>query len=119
MVAAKIATLAQGRPGKAANLPVLPTQPEAAALLNVSERTVRHAREVQERAAPELVEKVERGEIAVSIRKFADPRGIKRQICALIRLSIATVGYVPGAATRPLCPISRPLARKSPPPLVA
>ena len=54
MVAARIATMPQGRPsGKAANLPV--SQEEAATLMGVSERTVRTAKAVQEQAEPEVV----------------------------------------------------------------
>jgi len=66
MVAARIATLAQGRPGKAANLPDIPTQADAADLLNVSERTVRSARTVLKDGAPELIASVDRGEVPVS-----------------------------------------------------
>lgn len=50
-------------PGKFAGVP---TQAEAAALLNVSERSVRDARAVLERGVPELVAQVEAGEVAVS-----------------------------------------------------
>lgn len=70
MVAAEIAKLGQGRPqnfeNKPANLPVFPTQPEAAKLLHVSERSVRSASRVRDEGAPELVEKVRSGEVAVS-----------------------------------------------------
>ena len=47
MVAAKLAKLPHGgdrRSDQAANLPLGPTQGQAATMLNVSERTVRHAR---------------------------------------------------------------------------
>src|SRR5262249_3782877 len=65
IVAAKVATLRDGQRqvGKFADVP---TQGEAAALLKVSERTVRHAREVQEHGAPELIQAVERGVVSVS-----------------------------------------------------
>jgi hypothetical protein len=46
MVAANIAELTQGRPEKAAYGPVIPTQAEAAEMLNVGERSVRRARVV-------------------------------------------------------------------------
>lgn len=65
MVAAKIATLPQGRPeesGKFAGL----TQPHAAEMLNVSERTVRTARRVVEDGTPELVDAVSAGRVSVS-----------------------------------------------------
>lgn len=65
MVAAKLATLEHGerQTGKFAGVP---TQGEAAELLNVSERSVRSAREVLTRGTPELVDQVERGEVSVS-----------------------------------------------------
>lgn len=65
MIAAKIANLHQGQHDiKPANLPVSQTQ--AAELLNVSERTVRNAKSVQEHGTKELVKAVESGEVAVS-----------------------------------------------------
>lgn len=64
MVAAKLATMKQGRPEKAANLPV--SQSEAAESCKVSERSVRSAREVIEHGAEELREAVESGEVSVS-----------------------------------------------------
>jgi N6-adenosine-specific RNA methylase IME4 len=75
MVAARIANLAHGgdrRPAdQAANLPletVRPSVPQggAAAMLSVSERSVRSARAVQEKGVPSLVHAVEQGKIAVS-----------------------------------------------------
>lgn len=100
MVAARIANLGQGRPAggaaKPANLPdstAAVRQEEAAELLHVSERSVRHARTVQEQGAGELVARVERGEMAVSaaaevarlpvteqleILRAADPRALAR-----------------------------------------
>lgn len=67
-VAAQIARLGQGRPSedKAANLPVMPTQTQAAEMLNVSERTVRNAAVVRDNAVPELQQKVAKGEVAPS-----------------------------------------------------
>ncbi|WP_245431322.1 MT-A70 family methyltransferase, partial [Rhodoplanes roseus] len=69
-VAAKIATLRHGgdrrSEDQAANLPVETTQAEAAARLNVSERSVRAAKVVQERGAPELQRAVETGKLSIS-----------------------------------------------------
>ncbi|CAM5403133.1 hypothetical protein AFEL58S_02067 [Afipia felis] len=69
MVAARLATMEQGRPAaspddKPANLPV--KQAEAAQTLNVSERLVRSAKVVQQHAAPELKRAVDEGKLAVS-----------------------------------------------------
>jgi hypothetical protein len=68
MIAAKLATIGHGgdrRSDQAANLPV-ETQAEAAERLNVSERSVRDARKVLDKGAPELVAAVERREVPVS-----------------------------------------------------
>jgi len=68
MVAAKIANMRQGARTDlqpSANLPEV-SQSQAAFMLNVSERTIRSAREVIDEGIPELAEKVERGEVAVS-----------------------------------------------------
>lgn len=74
-VAAKLANLGQGRPAdKGANLPLLPAEPEAPAvtvaaaaeMLNVSERSVKSARKVQDKGSPELVAALDAGKVAVS-----------------------------------------------------
>jgi hypothetical protein len=66
MVAARVANLRPGRPSEnPANLPGF-SQADAAAQLQVSERSVRDAKKVQERAVPELAARVEAGEISVS-----------------------------------------------------
>jgi N6-adenosine-specific RNA methylase IME4 len=69
VVAAKIANMPSGyrsdlRP--AANLPEVVSQSDAANLLNVSERSVRAGKTVIDQAVPNLVEKVERGNVSVS-----------------------------------------------------
>lgn len=83
MVAAKLANLGHGgdrRPAdeQAANLPLAGapqrpavTQAAAARMLNVSQRTVRAAVAVQEKAAPELRQAVEQGKLAVSAAVLA------------------------------------------------
>jgi N6-adenosine-specific RNA methylase IME4 len=65
MVAAKLAVLAHGQ-HQTGKFAAVPTQGEAAALLNVSERTIRHARDVLNHGAPELRQAVERGTVSVS-----------------------------------------------------
>lgn len=65
MVAAKLAGLGRGRRGE--NPPIGGiSASEAAALLNVGERSIERARTVQREAGPELVEAVERGRVSVS-----------------------------------------------------
>lgn len=78
-IAARVANMPAHRPNKSANLPTLPLsqqaapQPpltsnaEAANMLNVSERSVRTARKVQEAAPPEVSRAVDEGRISVSL----------------------------------------------------
>jgi hypothetical protein len=65
MVAQKLAGLERGQrqTGKFADLT---TQAEAASILNVSERSVRTAGTVRDKAAPEIVTAVEKGEVSLS-----------------------------------------------------
>ena len=65
MIAKRLATLSHGQKKPAAQI-CAASQAEAAELLNVSRRSVQHAAVVQEKAAPELVEAVDRGDIPVS-----------------------------------------------------
>ena len=62
MVAAKLATFKLGDNQHSEGLPI----GRGSELLNVGERTVARAREVQERGVPELVTAVERGDVSVS-----------------------------------------------------
>jgi len=57
--------LALARPGKDANLQV--SRPEAAVMLNVSERSIASAAIVCDEATPELQAAVEQGKITVSV----------------------------------------------------
>jgi ParB-like chromosome segregation protein Spo0J len=66
MVAAKLATLAHGQ-RQTGQLAGVPTQGEAADLLNVSERSVRRAVEVREHGTPDLIQAVEAGRVRVSV----------------------------------------------------
>jgi N6-adenosine-specific RNA methylase IME4 len=89
MVAARIANLSHGQTasakkpngagaasvGKAAAVP----QGEAAKSLNVSPRSVRSARVVQEQGAPELIGAVDQGRIAVSVAEKAAKLPVEQQ----------------------------------------
>jgi hypothetical protein len=68
MLAAEIANLPSGvRPDRSANLRTVPvTQSQAAAIANVSERSVQLAKAVLDSGSPDLIDRVKRGEITVS-----------------------------------------------------
>lgn len=86
-VAAKIATLGHGQT-KTGKFAALRSQADAAALLNVSERSVRDAVAVRDHAAPELAAALEQGHLPVSIAAKsaklpkADQREIARRAAA-------------------------------------
>jgi hypothetical protein len=65
MLAARIATLGDGQ-RQVGQLADVPTQEQAAEILNVGERTVRRAREVLNEGVPEVISAVERGAVSVS-----------------------------------------------------
>lgn len=66
MVAAKLANMKQGARTDIASIDAT-SQTAAAEMLNVSRPSVQRAREVQESAAPELVQAVESGAVSVSL----------------------------------------------------
>lgn len=66
MVAAKLAKMPLGANQHTEGSENLPTQGDAARLLNVSDRSIRTAKTVQEQGAPELVQAVETGKVSVS-----------------------------------------------------
>ena len=83
MIAAKLANMPAHRPAdKSANLRT--SQSEAAAKLNVSERTVSSAVGVRAYATPELIEAVEQGKIKVSVAEalLGAPKAAQRQAVA-------------------------------------
>lgn len=65
MIAAKLASLEEGRPKKTAQFCAV-SQDQAADLLNVSRRTVQDAAKVRREGVPELVRAVEQGQLPVS-----------------------------------------------------
>lgn len=69
MVAARIASLSHGGfrgSNQAANCPLEMSQDEAARLLNISDRSLRRAKAVQRDGTDDLVDAVDRGDVAVS-----------------------------------------------------
>jgi hypothetical protein len=64
-LATRIATLGDGQ-RQVGQLADVPTQEQAAEMLNVGERTVRRAREVLNEGVPEVISAVERGAVSVS-----------------------------------------------------
>lgn len=82
VVASRLANMSAGRKwdSNSANLPNNISQPEAAEMLNVSERMIRSVKEI-ERDAPELIEEIESGNLTVHKavkKKKAEERGLKR-----------------------------------------
>src|ERR1700730_14268337 len=63
MLAARIATLGDGQ-RQVGQLADVPTQEQAAEMLNVGERTVRRASEVLNEGVPEVISAVERGAVS-------------------------------------------------------
>ena len=76
-----MANLGEGRPQKTAQICVV-SQPDAAQMLNVSNRSVQEGRKVIEKALPEMARLVERGDVAVSLAaEVADePEEIQREV---------------------------------------
>jgi len=67
MVADKLAGLSKGQTKADSGIPLSqPTQADAATMLNVSVDSVKKARKIRKEASPEVVEKVERGELSLN-----------------------------------------------------
>ncbi len=67
MTAAELANMKKGKPGKCSNLSIKPvSQPEAAALFDVSRTSVQTAKKVLDEAPAEIVKAVKSGKLAVS-----------------------------------------------------
>ena len=83
MIAKRLATLSHGQKKADAQI-CASSQAEAADLLKVSRRSVQHAAIVLEKAVPELVQAVERGEIPVSTaaRLVHMPKARQREIAS-------------------------------------
>lgn len=80
MVAAKLAKLPSGvRPGTGISVGAV-TQSDAATMLNVSVDSIQSARKVQEQAIPEIVAKVEAGEVSVSAAASVATLPVEQQV---------------------------------------
>jgi ParB-like chromosome segregation protein Spo0J len=84
MIAAKLANMPDGGNRAEQHSANLHSAAKAADMLNVSERTVKTAKQVQENAAPELIAAVEQGHLAVSqaAKAAALPEDDQREIAA-------------------------------------
>ena len=84
MAAAKLANMRQGERTDLAQI-CAKSQDQAAELLNISRRSVQHAAIVRDYAVPDLVEKAERGELAISLAAEAAklPPDEQREIAGL------------------------------------
>lgn len=118
MVGARISTMKVGNPtfGNSANLPNKVSQPDAAARVNVSERSIRHAAVVLDKAEPEVVVAVDQGKIAVSVAASIASKPRDAQLGRLAREERKAEGThrqkddfyrTPVAATRALLEVER------------
>jgi hypothetical protein len=119
-VAAKIATLPDGQRqvGKFAGVP---SQAQAAAMMNISERSVRSARQVLENGTPEMIASVEQGRLKVStaVRQIAGdainvvmahrPRGLDEPISVERLPSPGSLSSMASRATTPVRPANTEL----------
>lgn len=79
MMAARIATIGNGKHKQAAQICAAPTQAEAAKEAGVSRRTVQSAKQVIEQGTPELQKLVTDGELAVSVAAEVAKKPAKEQ----------------------------------------
>lgn len=66
MIAARLANMDRGRPETNGSIDLFISQPKAAGLLNVSVPSVKRAAAVQRECEPEIIEAIDKGELAVS-----------------------------------------------------
>jgi ParB-like chromosome segregation protein Spo0J len=93
MVAAKVANLGEGRPKKTSRIQPV-SQASAAALLRVGVSSVKAAKQVRTKGAPEVVKAVEEGRLAVSTAAglAARPQGEQRAILAKVEQAPQVAG---------------------------
>ena len=96
MVAARLATLGEGRPKVTASIEAI-TQPDAAGLLNVSRPSVQRARSVLATGTPDLIAAVDDGAIPVSQGSTLAKASIEKQARVVTRVK---AGAKPAQAMR-------------------
>lgn len=83
MVAANLANIGHGgnRKNQAADLPLEPSQSDAASSLNVSERSVRIAKKIEREGVPELTDAVLKGDVKLhkAVKLLDEPEDIQRE----------------------------------------
>lgn len=101
MVAARIATLRHGGDRRSTKAPIGGLkQSDAASQLNVGERNVQRAREVIEKATPEVVQAVESGKLAVSAAAELTKLGPEKQREVMERAKPRADGEIKGGLIR-------------------
>jgi N6-adenosine-specific RNA methylase IME4 len=93
MVAARLATLKQGARTDLAPIGAM-SDADAAAMLNVGERSVERAKTVQREAVPEIVTAVEQGHLAVSLAARAAKMSAEDQVEVAARAAKGEINVV-------------------------
>jgi ParB-like chromosome segregation protein Spo0J len=116
MVAAKVANLGEGRPKETSRIQPV-SQASAAALLSVGVSSVKAAKQVRAKGAPEVVKAVEEGRLAVSTAAglAARPQDKQREILAKVEQAQQVAGRkkLQPERRRPMPTQARKLARET------
>jgi hypothetical protein len=104
MVAAKLANLSHGGDRSKAPIGAL-SDADAAAMLNVGERSVERAKTVQRAGAPELQHAVELGSVAVSAAADLAAEPVERQRAIIAALPRDATGKLTPATKKALAPV--------------
>jgi N6-adenosine-specific RNA methylase IME4 len=110
MVAARIANLTHG--GNRSKVPIGALSDQAAATtLNVGERSVERAKTVQRTAAPEIIEAVDRGHLAVSVAAEIASQPVERQAEIVATLPRDAEGRLTPEVRKALAPVIKEIRR--------
>jgi ParB-like chromosome segregation protein Spo0J len=112
IIAARIANLKEGRPSKTAAGAAI-SQTEAAERLSVSRGSVQRARKVLKDGTPELVESLEKKEVALATAETIAAKPKAEQVEALLQAKAAKL--TPRIKTEPLPPGARVVQACNPP----